>query len=792
MARMGPGRVVGPGSPTFELHSLGWRAFQDLCMAVMRTELGQEVHAFADSNDGGRDGAFYGTWHNPPSGADRIDGQFVLQCKHSKKADATLSASGLNDEFAKIHPLVQRGLCQSYLLLTSARVTGNAEEKICERLRGAGVEHPLILDGQWLCDTIAKNRELRRLVPRVYGLGDLSQVLDERAYIQTSALLSGSRDLVTTFVITDPYRRAAEALSRHGFVLLLGEPAAGKTAIARMLALVAADNWDCPTVKVRTASELVSHWNPHEPGQLFWVDDAFGTVRHSQQCTEDWGRSMEHVMSAISHGAKVVLTSRSYIYEHARHLLKESAYPRLSEQQIRVDVADLSLDERRQILYNHITLGDQPAEVKAKIKPFLDHVAVAEPFRPEMARRLGRRTFTEGLSFTKSGVTEFMTRDRQFLNEIYDQLNPDQQGALALVYATSATGCLGNPLQLTQGQLDIISWAGGTLAGAAKALGALTGDFLQLTGPPLARQGWAFRHPTLWEGFAAWLAGQPLLLPVVLDGLSDSALLDRTDCLDATEAERGILLRVPPALYGATARRLAGIRQLLDSGQRYIQEDGRQVDLDDSTHGSERDRRKGEFLYFLGSSCSAAFLREYLKADPSLPGHLADLKSYVPDGPDLILLARFHEAGLLEEQLRIQTVERLADLVTTPPDVNWLSDWAMADLLTPGDRTRLLERVRDELVPELCSDNGWFGRETRSSVYDPVEEVLSGYRDAFASSGDHETAQVLGEALDKHLQRPVTYDDDPFDGWSPRSLVPEPLEPPPHTSRSIFDDIDEE
>ena len=77
-----PARAVAPGSPAFELRTLGWRAFQDLCAAVLREVLGQSVQSFADSNDGGRDGAFYGIWHNPPSQTmrDLLSGPFVLQC----------------------------------------------------------------------------------------------------------------------------------------------------------------------------------------------------------------------------------------------------------------------------------------------------------------------------------------------------------------------------------------------------------------------------------------------------------------------------------------------------------------------------------------------------------------------------------------------------------------------------------------------------------------------------------------------------------------------------------------
>jgi hypothetical protein len=65
---------------------------------------GQSAQAFADSNDAGRDGAFYGTWREPPDGTrvrDLPDGPFVLQCKHTKRAGATMSASALEASSAR-------------------------------------------------------------------------------------------------------------------------------------------------------------------------------------------------------------------------------------------------------------------------------------------------------------------------------------------------------------------------------------------------------------------------------------------------------------------------------------------------------------------------------------------------------------------------------------------------------------------------------------------------------------------------------------------------------------------
>jgi hypothetical protein len=780
-----PARVVAPGPPTFELHTLGWRAFQDLSGAVVRTVWGQSAQTFADSNDAGRDGAFYGVWHDPPASTgarDLLRGPFVLQCKHTKKAGSTLSAGDLEDEFDKVPSLVKRGLCRSYVLMTNARVTGNSEEKILGRLRKADVEHPLVLGGQWVCDTIAAHRELRLFVPRVYGLGDLSQILDERAYAQASVLIEAARDQVATFVITEPYRKAAQALHDHGFVLLLGEPAVGKSVIALMLALAAADNWGCATVKARTASELVAHWNPHEPNQFFWVDDAFGDVRHNEQLTQDWARSMQHVMAAINKGARVVLTSRGYIYHDARRSLKEYSYPRLREQKVLVDVEDLTLDERKQILYSHIARGDQPAEVRAAMKSFLDHAAATEPFRPEMAHRLGLRAFTGRLTITESGILEFMTHPREFLRDVYEQFSADQQAALALVYASGTNGSLENPLSLTEVQSDIINRAGSTPAGVVQALEALTGSFLRVTGPPIAEPGWAFRHPTLWEGFAAWVPTQSHLLTVMLAGLTDSALLSKVDCeAETAEEKRGTLLRVPPTLYRPVAKRLAAI------GQRFSGRWRSRVDRGISYEEYWASRRA--FLAFLAYRSSDTFLQVYMDVDPDLPRRLVDFTSFVNAVPEPDVLAKLHRVGLLTEEFRLQAVERMRYLAVTTPDDGWIDDRAWEVLLTADDRTRLFEWVRTELVPRLEPGEGWLDDE-RDPDDDPVESALRGYSMAFENAGDFETAHAFDAAVEWHSQLPARERED-TESWTDTSpLTGDRLAPPPSRGRSMFDDID--
>ena len=197
------------------------------------------MQSFLDSNDGGRDGAFAGVWK--PRKDELLSGHFVVQCKFTNRANHALGQAELSDEIEKIRRLTGDGRCDAYVLMTNAGISGRTAERLEATLKGAGVTYPICFGGDWICQQIQESQRLRMLVPHVYGLGDLSQILDERAYVQAQKLLASLHDDLSKVVLTKSYRRAARALQRHGFVLLLGEPAAGKTTIAAMLAMAAID-----------------------------------------------------------------------------------------------------------------------------------------------------------------------------------------------------------------------------------------------------------------------------------------------------------------------------------------------------------------------------------------------------------------------------------------------------------------------------------------------------------------------------------------------------------------------
>src|SRR5450759_1379299 len=192
---------------TFELHTLGWEAFQNLCSHVAREILGQTATIFSPTNDVGQDGAFQGDWKRSKN--ETYEGRFVIQCKFTARRDEHLSLGDLNDELAKAQKLAQQGLMQTYLLMTNAKVSGEADKTIrAEFLKVKGIKFFDLFGSEWLTEQIVASKRLRAFVPRIYGLGDLSQILDERVYRQADEILQSWKDNLAKFVPTDAHHRS--------------------------------------------------------------------------------------------------------------------------------------------------------------------------------------------------------------------------------------------------------------------------------------------------------------------------------------------------------------------------------------------------------------------------------------------------------------------------------------------------------------------------------------------------------------------------------------------------------
>lgn len=753
--------------PMFELHRLGWNSFQQLCHTICREVLGQTVQSFLDSNDAGRDGAFAGTWSPTPGEA--YAGRFVIQCKYTANPSHRLKPSEITEELQKVEKLVARGLCDVYVLMTNAGLSGAQSSRIETLLTNAGVKQVLILGSTWINQQIQENKNLRMQVPRMYGLGDLSQILDDRAYDQARAVLESMREDLAKVVITASYGKAVEALNSHGFVLLIGEPAAGKTTIASMLAMSAADKWGSTVLKLNDPSKVEERWNPHEPTQFFWVDDAFGIMQYEPSLAYAWNRILPQVKTMLHRGAKIVMTSRDYIYARARHDLKRGAFPLFNESQVVIDVHDLSAREREQILYNHLKLGAQPSKFKAQIKPYLPLVSGHTRFIPEIARRLSEPAFTKHLYLSEYNLREFVEKREQLLQEVLDGLDKDSLAALALIYMKKDH--LQSPVSLTTAEEHALRRLDSSLGDCIDGLQALNGSLVvhqQVDGESV----WRFKHPTIGDAFAASLAMKPDLMNIFLAGTSVENLMKQVVCGDVP-VEGAV--RVPKALFEQVLARLAEFTG--SDPSRYMA----------SWHA------KWALHAFLTRRCSKEFLALYMQANPGLVDQVSRPGLALSATSEVNLAVRLHELELLPEANRRVFVDTVSKYAVEGYDMLALRDEDIRGLFTDAEHAALVERVRTELLPRLhrVRENEQDNYTRDRSADDHIERLLENFdilKEQFC--GDAGAVRLIEEQI-REAKAWAGENDDEIISVAPRTLGTAASVDQSQGNRSIFDDVDQ-
>ena len=755
----------------YDLYKLGWKSFQQLCLTVVGEVWGQTVESFHDSHDGGRDGAFTGSWNG--LGREGLSGLFAIQCKHTSRAGHSIRESDLSTEFDKARKLVADGLCDSYVLMTNATLTGVEEGKIRSSLRAVGVKYIGIFGQEWINQQIVRHQNLRMLVPRVYGLGDLSQIMDGRKYEQSKVILQRMRVDLDKFVATDAYVKAARALIEHGFVLLIGEPAAGKSTLASLLAVVATDLWGVSILKLDRPEEVSDRWNPLEPSQLIRVDDAFGMTQYEISLARDWNRTLTNLDHMLSTGTRMVMTLRDYIYNRARKDLKTSAYPLFNESKVVIDVQEFSSDEKRQILYNHMKLGKQPGSFRRRIKPYLEGVAAHSRFIPEMARRLADPAFTNSLRIDEKELDHFMEKREDFLRDVLGNLDIDSQAALALIFMRN--GNLESPIRPDPSESEAFPRLGSDIGRIGVALQAMKGSLVVYSDSD-NETSWQISRPTIGDSYAKVLAENPEHLDIFVRGSTPQQLIRQVTCGNV-ELENAVV--VPRALFPLM---LAKLDEISSSGRRMT---------------GSRFRIHRALLGFLSSRCSKEFLSMYIWSKPSLLDEVSSPGLFLSAVPEVGMAKRLHKFGLLPDQHRKTFVETVSDYLLQGEDGGALDESEAKSLFIQSEFDDLILRVRQELLPRLGDVRREWQYNHDSDI--PPNDYMQPLIDLFdllkaQFQDEHDLVEIIDREegyvdqwVGEHLEEAVNEKTNSFSSFTGRATLS--VRNP--SDRSIFDDVDE-
>lgn len=650
----------------FALHTLGWKAFQDLCEQVLKEELNCMVAVYREAQDGGQDAVFR------LSQASNLESVGTAQCKFSSKRDQRLRASDITAELAHVEQLLIDGMADDYYFITSMGVDADVAHQVRTKLHALGVARPVVVGKEWLLLQIRASPRLRALVPRVYGLGDLSTILDERCAAQTSALLGDHRKTLSVYVPTESHLAAVNILSKHKLVLLLGAPATGKTTLAAILATMAVDEGGLQVFKCDGPIELRQHWNPHEPKRLYWIDDAFGANILMSDYVNAWMEFMPRLKVAIDQGCHFIMTSRTHIWNEAHQRIGSRNHPLLANRVAVVDVGKLSSPEREQILYNHLKAGNQPSLWKDRIKDYLPSLVQEERLLPELARRLADSEFTGHIQKLPEDLQRFVAQPQKFLVQTFEELGDEKRAALTLVFLAKSK----LPVHLLpENDADLVA----ENYGVTKS--AMTESLRQLDGSLVVRRNdgdkayWAFWHPTFADAISEILSKRPDLVDVYVRGVSIETLLAEVVCEGATHIRDAVV--VP----------LSGSRQLVE----------RLLETPDEPAANER------LFAFLNRRIPNAVLKSVLERDPSIAGRKGSPPAWYrfARSEEILLRASAYRLALLSEDHRWDTVDTLIEGGTYSLDLSFLRRDDILALFKPQELMSLAGKVLAILDAEL-------------------------------------------------------------------------------------------
>jgi hypothetical protein len=434
---------------------------------------------------------------------------------------------------------------------------------------------------------------------------------------------------------------------------------------------------------VRHPDEFVQHWNPNEGNQFFWFDDAFGTTQYQHELSDDWNRTFPHIAAALARGAKLLMTSRTYIFASAMRDLKYEALPVIRESQVVIHVSELTGAEKAQILYNHIKLGGQPTSFKQSIRPCLPKVAANRNFLPETARRLGNPLFTKGLALDAKSVDSFVSHPVGMLLDIIRTLDSGSRAALCLIFMVG--GRLASPLELSEEQKRAMVRLGAKTAGIVDALTALSGSLTKfVTADGL--NSWIYQHPTVRDAVATYVAANPELIDVYLAGTPIDKIVTEVVC--GGVFVEGASVSVPANRYDTI---IANLQEL-------------------SLH-----RR----CTFLTNRCERGFIEKYIAVDdtvlqwpPSSEPVEGGFAFY-----DLAFVKRLNQLGLLNGHLREGFVGFVWERATEDANFDLVADVELRSILTSSEVQGLSEFIRDEFLENV---DRWI--ESREEDWDNTKE----------------------------------------------------------------------
>ncbi|MDR3416179.1 MAG: hypothetical protein P4L83_08335 [Nevskia sp.] len=264
---------------------------------------------------------------------------------------------------------IRRLAPKRYLLATTLPLSRADKDKIVKVLTPWVRTPSDIFGAEDFTDVLSRHPEieLRHFKLWLASSSALSAIIN-------SGILSRSQDRLQTiseaahkFVYTIHYGEARKKLDDLHTIIISGEPGAGKTSLAHNLALEHSAKGFSVYFLEHSIQEAEDVYRANQ-NQLFLFDDFLG--RNYLQALER--HEDTHIVNFIKrvgrdNSKRFILTSRTTILNQGRQLADVFQIEDIERNEYQIEVRDLALMDKAEILYNHIWYGNLAEEFVSEL-----------------------------------------------------------------------------------------------------------------------------------------------------------------------------------------------------------------------------------------------------------------------------------------------------------------------------------------------------------------------------------------------------------------------------------------